>query len=83
MDPSPLPLGLPPKPAPLTNEALAENKYQFWITGSVGQRLCVDFSPDLKIWIPVQTNTFTGSLMEVTNAPAPGARGFYRARFLQ
>ena len=48
---------------------------------SAGETVVVEASSDLKNWMPIQTNTVSGSTLALTNAINPALPGqYFRAR---
>jgi streptogramin lyase len=66
-------------PPTIRNSGFNAGQFAFNITGPPGQ-LVVEASPDLVSWLPISTNTFTGTLNFSDPQGAGSAHRFYRAQ---
>jgi hypothetical protein len=68
----------PLEPPKLDIEAPGNGQYIIGINGVSGQTLVLQSSSSLQNWVPLATNTLTGSRWTYTNSPAASTQ-FYRA----
>ncbi len=70
----------PAKPSLAVQPAPTGNAFVFQLQGQSGVRYVIESSTNLTQWAPIQTNTFTGGTMNVTNLVTPGMpEQFWRA----
>lgn len=69
--------------APIARVVSAAKPFQFSVSGSAAQTTVVEATPDLRIWIPLQTNAPGAGLVTVTDWYSHDhAKRFYRVRTL-
>jgi hypothetical protein len=61
----------------------ASNHFGFNITGTAGQSIIVEASPDLANWIPVATNLLSTAPLYFSDQTPKSGQRFYRARLLK
>jgi hypothetical protein len=67
----------PPK---ILNFGFISGQFRFDLTGPPGLSVIVEASPDLTTWLPIATNTFTGSLSFSDPQSGASPSRFYRAQ---